>query len=357
VGTGDIEMKKIIYFTAFTLLSPVQNLMAQELAKACEKDVVRNNCIDTVFHKDGAAIYTGEFLNNKAHGYGVFIQKDGAIYAGQFVDDKRSGSGTYKFGSGPNKGASYSGDYIDGAYNGQGVWTFPDGRKYVGAFKSNAFDGFGVVELKDASKFVGSFKANKYDGYGTIYSPQSTVVKQGMWREGVFIEDQNKTETDNQNPTAIQAATARPNVSPLKCSSGAGAGGGKAITCTVGDNNLKVTDVVLNRGNCASPFMTPQDKVLVEKYLNNYPADKRKQIETQPMAKLGIIISMVDGKLPYTQGYIFQTNRPLFDALNHWATDESGTYKFGDRISISITCPNLIEYSITANGHVWTWNQ
>ena len=39
--------------------------------------------------------YDGEWLNDKANGYGKLIHADGDVYEGNWVDDKTEGEGVY----------------------------------------------------------------------------------------------------------------------------------------------------------------------------------------------------------------------------------------------------------------------
>jgi len=43
-------------------------------------------------HSNGDT-YIGEFLNNKAHGFGKYSQKSGEVYEGQWKLDKPNGKG------------------------------------------------------------------------------------------------------------------------------------------------------------------------------------------------------------------------------------------------------------------------
>lgn len=38
-------------------------------------------------------VYQGEFVGDKANGYGAYTQKSGEIYEGYWVDDKPHGNG------------------------------------------------------------------------------------------------------------------------------------------------------------------------------------------------------------------------------------------------------------------------
>jgi len=38
-------------------------------------------------------VYEGDWINDKANGYGVYNHVDGAIYEGQWIDDLQHGEG------------------------------------------------------------------------------------------------------------------------------------------------------------------------------------------------------------------------------------------------------------------------
>lgn len=87
------------------------------------------------------------------------------------------------------------------------------------------------------------------------------------------------------------------------------------ISCNITENNTLIQDIVFNRGNCTSP------KQNAETIMRN-PDFKRYAGNRDLVAELPI------GK----------------------------SFKFGDSFDllVPIDC-NLLEYSITANGKVWTW--
>jgi len=49
-----------------------------------------------LFHADGD-IYEGEWLDDKAHGFGVYTHTDGAKYEGYWNEDKQDGKGILYF--------------------------------------------------------------------------------------------------------------------------------------------------------------------------------------------------------------------------------------------------------------------
>ncbi len=66
-----------------------------------------------LIHADGD-VYEGNWLNDKAHSYGVYIHTDGAKYVGEWLEDKQHGKGIESW---PD-GAQYEGDYKNGKKHG-----------------------------------------------------------------------------------------------------------------------------------------------------------------------------------------------------------------------------------------------
>ena len=103
-------------------------------------------------------IYTGEWANGKASGYGTFFSEKGLHYEGEWLEDQFHGQGTEWFnydqgyykgefahskksGKGIFKmqGVTYEGDFLDGQFHGKGKYTFveQEGKVYVGEFFDN----------------------------------------------------------------------------------------------------------------------------------------------------------------------------------------------------------------------------
>jgi len=55
-------------------------------------------------------IYEGEWVNDKAHGIGVYKHYNGATYKGEWIEDRQSGKGQEIW---PD-GAVFTGEYSDG---------------------------------------------------------------------------------------------------------------------------------------------------------------------------------------------------------------------------------------------------
>ena len=69
------------------------------------------------------AIYTGQILNGKQHGFGIQEWNDGAKYEGEWENGKTNGYGTFYHPGGD----VYKGYWKDDKANGRGIYTSIDG--------------------------------------------------------------------------------------------------------------------------------------------------------------------------------------------------------------------------------------
>jgi hypothetical protein len=64
------------------------------------------------------AVYTGQWLGDKRHGFGCQDYPDGILYEGMWRDDRESGFGQLHY----VEGKRYVGDWSDGKANGLGSY-------------------------------------------------------------------------------------------------------------------------------------------------------------------------------------------------------------------------------------------
>lgn len=158
--------------------------------------------------------YEGEVLNSKWNGMGTYYYADegslkGGRYEGSFINSQREGKGTYYWPNGDQYVGEYKNDKIEGfgtktyadknlyvgewknnVIDGQGTFTyFTAGDKYTGSWKNNQRHGYGTYTYKNGEKYVGMYQLNKKDGIGTLYRPDGSISKQGLWREGSFVQN------------------------------------------------------------------------------------------------------------------------------------------------------------------------
>ncbi len=117
------------------------------------------NCVGTVKLSRGGE-YVGEWRDGQANGQGTFMWPDGRKYVGEFRDSK---------------------------YNGQGTYTWPDGQKYVGEFRDSRRSGHGTQTYPSGAKYVGEWRDGQANGQGIEYGADGSVLRSGIWENGVFI--------------------------------------------------------------------------------------------------------------------------------------------------------------------------
>ncbi|MCQ2539600.1 MAG: TIR domain-containing protein [Acetatifactor sp.] len=118
--------------------------------------------VETITLSDGST-YTGERVNGKYHGYGVYCFASGAKYEGEFYEGQIHGRGTYYYTS----GSRYEGEFVAGKKCGVGTMYYGDGRLYEGEYKDDKINGRGRFRTKSGDIYEGEFKDGAYHGYGT----------------------------------------------------------------------------------------------------------------------------------------------------------------------------------------------
>ena len=154
-------MKKIILIA----------LMATSNIAFCQ--CLSGNCVNGFGKKnyDNGSSYEGNFVNGNKEGNGTFTSKYGMVYTGKFAKDLPNGRGKAKY----ENEDMYDGDWVDGKIEGQGTLTYKNGNYYIGAFKND-----------------------KQNGYGKEYDKAGNMLKEGTWKDDVFV---NAASGDMPTPT------------------------------------------------------------------------------------------------------------------------------------------------------------
>jgi hypothetical protein len=104
-------------------------------------------------HGDTGDVYQGNWLNDKAHGKGLYIYaSSGAIYEGDWIEDRQEGYGVESW---PD-GTKYEGCFVDGLKHGRGklqMWV-PKAREfslYDGDFYRNMLQGQGILRYNESN--------------------------------------------------------------------------------------------------------------------------------------------------------------------------------------------------------------
>ena len=104
-------------------------------------------------------------------------------HKGQWKDDEKSGNETFIW----TDGDKYVGEWENGFVNGFGKYTFTDGRIYEGQSKDNKKSGNGHFIWPNGDKYAGEWENDLPNGSGIVYSSNGEILKQGQWKEGIFI--------------------------------------------------------------------------------------------------------------------------------------------------------------------------
>lgn len=106
----------------------------------------------------------------------------GQNYVGEFRNGRPDGRGTMSY-PGSNK---YVGEWRNGKRDGDGTMWYPVGHKYVGEWRNNRRNGQGTMSYPDGRRYVGEWKNGKRNGQGIEYSPDGSVLRSGLWKDGIL---------------------------------------------------------------------------------------------------------------------------------------------------------------------------
>ena len=145
------------------------------------------------------------------------------------------------------------------------------------------------------------------------------------------------TELDLGQEDLASVDTVSSSESPLEC----GLIDKATIECSVHVDSARVTDVVLNRGRCATPIPSEVQKSRIKKWLASLNERESNLLAISP--EFLIFGLRAQGKVDIADALILVANDPI------------KSYGFGDKFKIANTCENLLEFTITVNQSEWTW--
>ena len=92
----------------------------------------------------------------------------GDKYTGEWLNNKRSGSGIYTWGEASKfSGDTYIGEFKDNNMHGYGEYKKKDGSYYRGSYENNQKSGIGILfSAKSSEKYEGRFLNDEMDGSG-----------------------------------------------------------------------------------------------------------------------------------------------------------------------------------------------
>jgi hypothetical protein len=124
--------------------------------------------------------YTGEFDNDRFHGYGVLTRtSDGSIlYDGHWHSNEPHGAANFI----KTQGGQFSGDMFFGKADGHGTAAVPEGV-YTGQMKNGQAEGIGSMTFINGDVYTGEFSGGKINGTGAI-KLHNGMSYEGEWRDG-----------------------------------------------------------------------------------------------------------------------------------------------------------------------------
>ena len=170
--------------------------------------------------------YTGTMVFGKRHGKGKLVYIDRKlVYVGIFIYGLREKKGNIS--SFDNK-YLYDGEWKNDQFEGSGSLVTPNGNKYVGQFKNGLFEGKGylidnegniydgnfknskkwgegVLTLNNGNKYIGMFKQDKYHGKGKIVDKSGNILKEGNFKEGLFVPKKKREKPKDKNKSNINS--------------------------------------------------------------------------------------------------------------------------------------------------------
>eukprot|EP00927_Polykrikos_kofoidii_P037160 TRINITY_DN31336_c0_g1_i1.p1 TRINITY_DN31336_c0_g1~~TRINITY_DN31336_c0_g1_i1.p1 ORF type:complete len:341 (-),score=65.84 TRINITY_DN31336_c0_g1_i1:61-1083(-) len=156
-----------------------------------------------VTYEDGS-IYTGQVVDMKRHGCGLWQSRTGK-YEGQWQDDAQHGSGRQTW----SDGRTYAGEFKAGRFSGNGcmVWRTQQGQLYYeGQYREDLKHGTGKFVWPDGRLYHGEWLGGKRHGRGVFMNTQAES-RVGYWLADKFQnwEDEvpvGKEPSNQQEPSA-----------------------------------------------------------------------------------------------------------------------------------------------------------
>ena len=223
-------------------LPPIHFSQTSEVVYLLEDGPFFQGSLDESNHKFGAGVelingnkYSGQFLNNKRHGFGRLVFASGGYYEGEFFEGSFEGKGKIvnlegfnyygdfkanrKHGKGREEwsdGSCFDGHFENGIKTGKGKFIWSDSSYYEGEFRNGKFHGYGVYEWSNGKKYEGMWDENRMHGKGKFTWPSGKIYVgeyendtkhgfgtltlkdgrkySGRWENGKYIKDSDKKD-------------------------------------------------------------------------------------------------------------------------------------------------------------------
>lgn len=137
--------------------------------------------------------YVGQMVGQKSHGNGLMFYpandvKSRVSYEGQWKNNNWQGNGVLIL----TNGDKYSGHFKDNQFDGKGTYTYINGNVFNGQWKEGKRKGFGVFTFSPKNKnsysrYEGEWMNNRKNGFGKTFDSAEKIVRQGQWKDDVFV--------------------------------------------------------------------------------------------------------------------------------------------------------------------------
>ena len=172
--------------------------------KSFESEIINGSNSGNFFCKKANVCYSGEFLADKFHGFGIITWNDGEKQSGQWIHGVFQGLGEQILSDGEiRRGLFVDGDlnglggcswrgkstqfgtYAKNLCQGPGKEIFENGDIYIGEYINDCRQGFGQMLYRSKNySYIGEWSNNLPHGNGRIVFGNGTV-RNRKWNQGI----------------------------------------------------------------------------------------------------------------------------------------------------------------------------
>lgn len=139
--------------------------------------------------------YTGNFINGKKDGDGVYVQ-DNFNYKGKFSEDQPNGKGRLSLFDSHGREDIYEGIFLGEFKNGKGAIQYSDGSNFEGEWRNFKKEGEGYLVYPNGDFFKGNFHNDLLHGNGEMHLRSQKLIIQGHWKDSKKDGDMILTDED-----------------------------------------------------------------------------------------------------------------------------------------------------------------
>ncbi len=111
---------------------------------------------------------------------GKFEFDDGGFYCGEWLDGKAHGYGVC---TGPNNEGKFEGHWYNG-FEVSGIYTWRENHFHKGEWKNGKINGIGIEQCNKWT-YLGEWKNGLRHGSGVLFNKKSGVRYEGTWKDGL----------------------------------------------------------------------------------------------------------------------------------------------------------------------------